>query len=101
MSKLLPILLVLMGLGGGVGAGLMLRPDPAAELANPCGDPTAFAEKQEDEDVEEASTDEFVKLSNQFVVPVVVDDRISALVVLSLSLAVEAGAQELVFRSKI
>ena len=100
MSKLLPILLILMGLGGGVGAGLMLRPDPAAELANPCGDPNALAEMQEDEDVEEASTDEFVKLSNQFVVPVVVDDRISALVVLSLSLAVEAGAQELVFRQE-
>ena len=39
MGKILPILLIIIGVGGGIGAGLALRPDPAATVEiNPCGD---------------------------------------------------------------
>ena len=41
---------------------------------------------------------EYVKLNNQFVVPVVEDGRVAAMVVLSLSLEVEAGNTEAVYQ---
>ena len=42
--KLLPLLLALIGLGGGVGAGIALRPVPeTAEMTDPCGDAEAPA----------------------------------------------------------
>lgn len=40
---------------------------------------------------------DYVKLSNQFVVPVVEDGRVAAMVILSLSLEVPAGTAETVF----
>ena len=40
---------------------------------------------------------EYVKLNNQFVVPVVNDDRVDALVVMSLSLELEPGQRETVY----
>ncbi|MEO9777873.1 MAG: flagellar basal body-associated FliL family protein [Sedimentitalea sp.] len=45
----------------------------------------------------EVGPTEFVKLNNQFVVPIVQADRVAALVVLSLSLETQAGARERVF----
>ena len=84
MRKLLPLLLALIGLACGVGAGLMLRP---------------HEEPQSDETPEEAAPQdrEYVKLPNQFVVPVLQDGRVSAMVVMALSLEVSAGQSEAVF----
>lgn len=142
MRRLLPLLLALAGLGGGVGAGLALKPDaPAgptpAEAAGGHGEvhaeaapgaaegdghgaegggsgaatdhaapatqgsgdaahgPGADAHGPEDGD-----TPEFVKLNNQFVVPVVHDGLVGALVVLSVSLEVRSGTRERVFASE-
>ncbi len=102
MGKILPILLALIGLGAGVGGGLMLRPDTAEMAAiNPCGqgDPnahaTAGADTGQDKNPPAAA---YVKLNNQFVVPVVTGDRISSLVVMSLSLEIDEGGQEAVFQ---
>ncbi len=97
MKKLLPILLALMGTGAGVGAGLFLMPPPDApdEAADPCGDmtaKTAMAEEKPD-----TTPREYVKLNNQFVVPIVLSGRVTSLVVLSLSLEVSTGVQERVF----
>ena len=48
--------------------------------------------------VEEApATTEFVKLNNQFVVPIVEDGRVSSLVIMSLSVEVTLGTAEAVF----
>ncbi|RUS59757.1 flagellar basal body-associated protein FliL [Pseudorhodobacter sp. E13] len=85
MKKLIPVFLVLFGLGAGVGAGVMLR--PASEEVEP--DP---------QHVEEApAVTEFVKLNNQFVVPVVEDGRVISLVILALSVEVSIGSTEAVF----
>ncbi len=104
MSKLLPIILIILGLGGGVGAGLVLRPDPAQKASlEPCSENEAYAtlsdEAPKSDDAEQvgSSNAEYVKLANQFVVPVVLDERISALVVMSLSLQIAAGSQETVY----
>lgn len=112
LRKLLPILLALIGLGGGVGAGIFLRPAPAAEdhAAGPeaeveagavpehaAGEDSA-AEHGEGEAEGEENAPEYVKMNNQFVVPVVEDRRVAAMVVLSLSLEVEAGNTEAVYQ---
>ncbi|MCX7646889.1 MAG: flagellar basal body-associated FliL family protein [Rhodobacteraceae bacterium] len=110
---LLPVLLALAGLGAGVGAGLALRPpteaEPAAggpaegggaeEGAAPAGGAAAPAEggHAPAAGADAAAGREFVKLNNQFVVPVVGDGRVTSLVVLSVSLEVAAGGRETVF----
>ena len=39
MGKILPILLAILGIGAGVGAGIFLKPSPEEmAMANPCGE---------------------------------------------------------------
>lgn len=100
MGKILPILLALIGLGGGVGAGIALRPVPEVAEINPCGDLPAETDvsKTDASDVtpidEGAPTSDFVKMNNQFVIPVVGDGQVRSLVVLSLSLEISTGGSE-------
>lgn len=109
LRKLLPVLLALVGLGIGVGAGLFLRPGPevgdhATEGAEPVPagehDDTATeeAEASGHEGDPEEGAPEYVKMNNQFVVPVVEDGRVAAMVVLSLSLEVAVGNTEAVYQ---
>lgn len=105
---LLPLILGLAGLAGGIGAGLYLKPeDQAADHDE--GDPGAAAAAGDRAGEDHAEGDEahagdagtgpeYVKLNNQFVVPVVKDGRVSAMVVLSLSLEVETGSTEAVYQ---
>jgi len=111
MRKLLPLLLALVGLGGGIGAGLALKPapEPGVETHAEAGGGTAeesadhVAASPEAGEHAAASGEtteggpEFVRLNNQFVVPVVSNGRVSSLVVMSISLQVGAGARETVF----
>lgn len=80
---ILPLLLALLGLAGGLGAGFLLRP---------AHEPTAEAHPPEPE-----LPPEYVKLSNQFIIPVVEGGRVGSLVVLSLSLEVKPGSAEAVY----
>jgi len=86
MKKLIPLVLVLIGLGGGVGAGIALRPatEPPQE-----GDAPPPAAKTTEHD--------YVKINNQFVIPVVTKGRVASMVVLSLSLEVTVGGSEAVY----
>lgn len=81
---LLPLILILVGAGAGVGAGLFLHTPPEPEEDAP----VAKAE---------ASDHDYVKLSNQFVIPVVSAGRVTSMVVLSFSLEVTVGGTEAVF----
>ncbi len=109
MGKILPILLGIIGLGAGVGAGIALKPAPPEIVAiNPCGEPgvegdhalaMAHTEDGEDSEDHEAETgNDFVKMNNQFVVPVVSDGKVSALVVMSISLELAAGNSEVFYQ---
>lgn len=127
MKKLmLPLILLLLGVGGGVGAGIYLTPPAAPEnlAMAPCGDsgatdvmagadPHAPAEGTDqapaagDHGTADGATDpldagtatgyEYVKMNNQFVVPVVQDGAVAAMVVLTISVEVTLGTQTVVF----
>ena len=100
MRKLLPVLLVLIGLSVGGGAGYIFRPQSVAETDPKIACPPTDATKTEMPPQESAVADhetEFVKLNNQFVVPVVEDGTVAAMVILSLSLEVPKGEGPKVF----
>lgn len=93
IKKLIPVILGILGLLIGAGAGFFLRPapapvDPAAAEAKPAEGHSAEAPAEG----EAAVLPEFAKLQNQFVVPVMEGGKISAMVILSFSLEVENGA---------
>ena len=104
MKFILPILLLLVGTGGGVAAGLFLSPpasDPQDEAAmGPCGENGEMPPEDvagETPDTPETMGKEYARLNNQFVIPVVTDESVVALVVVSLSVEVPTGQQETVF----
>jgi hypothetical protein len=100
---LLPLLMALAGTGAGVGAGLLLAPAPAAQHADAAETPAPpapgarSAAGEEDTEAAAAGLHDFVRLNNQFVVPILEDSRIGAMVVLSLSIEVEAGNAQAVY----
>ena len=106
MGKLIPILMLLIGLGAGVGAGIFLKPAPsdAPHDGNTDQTDTAPAEHGAEADPADHGEDqgdpsvEYVKMNNQFVVPVVENEKVKALVVLSLSLEVTLGGKEETFQ---
>lgn len=107
LRLILPILLLGVGLAAGVGAGMMLAtptaeaeaeaedaatvppaPETAAEIAMPSpGESVASA----------TGLTEYVRLNNQFVVPIVRNGAVRSLVVMSLSIEVDAGSNSAVF----
>ena len=107
---LIPVVLTLVGLGAGVGAGMFLGgggEEETAEGAEKSEDEAAeddAAQKPKEEPDGEATTDdepfEFARLSNQFIVPVVRGDTVEAMVVLSITLEIEVGATETVFQAE-
>lgn len=72
----IPLVIGILGLPLGAGAGYFLRPAPDAE---------------EDTAQKEAAPREYVDMSNQFVIPILSEGVVAGLVVLSLSLEVQEG----------
>ncbi len=112
MGKLIPIILLLIGTGAGIGVGIALAPEPpdcaalaeaGEELPEDCAEEPAKeeAEDGEEDDAEgegdEAAVAEFVRMNDQFVIPVLEDGTVKSLVVLSITLEVEAGASAAMF----
>lgn len=79
IRKLIPIILGLLGLGLGIGAGIFLRPAPEEHAV------------VEEEPIDPALAPEYVKLANQFIVPVMAGGKVRSMVILSLSLEVKNG----------
>lgn len=110
MGRLVFALMLILGLlaGGALGIFLKPAPDPEAETAKADGadtdaksEPGASkddgAAKDQAKDTLDGGTPEFAKLNNQFVVPVVEQGQVTALVILSLSLQIPPGERETVY----
>lgn len=103
IRKLIPVFLALFGLGAGLGAGLVLRPAdesvPGEEAAGHSAEapgPAAEADAGHGAaDTEEAP--EYVRMNNQFVVPVLEGGQVVSLVILSLSLEVQTGRSQEIY----
>lgn len=80
---LLPVGISLLGLGAGVGIGVFTRPPPPEEAAP--------------KDQALAVATDFVRLNNQFVVPVLHLGQVEAFVILSISLEVTQGGSATVY----
>ncbi|WP_127559785.1 flagellar basal body-associated FliL family protein [Nioella ostreopsis] len=109
---LLPVILLLAGLGGGVVAGKMMSgggeetaADSPAEDDGHGGDEGHGAEEDDGhgfsdghgEEADPNSPYEYVRLNNQFVVPLIRHGSVRSLVVLTLTIEVESGENELVY----
>lgn len=105
MKKLIPILLALLGTGAGVGAGIFLKPDApahppedaAAVECLPAADATSHEIAPMPAEEAPAAEREYVKMNNQFIVPVIANDRVRSMVVASLSIEVKLGDAQLVY----
>lgn len=104
-ALLIPVLLAVVGAASGIGAAQFLfPPEPqvvATDLAHDCPTPQedvtlASAEPPNPLGVENQLR-EYARLNNQFIVPVVEEGAVAALVVLSLSVEVIPGGKEAVF----
>lgn len=99
MKKLLlPLLLVVFGVGGGAAAGFFLKPEPPEVAEDGSHDCPVLPEGETlVAEVAPETEPEYVKLNNQFVVPVLKAGRVSALVILSLSVETSADQRAAVY----
>lgn len=97
--KLVPILLPVVSLAIGLGAGAYLRPADATMSEIPSSDKAPAADHSDapKEGDHQPATSEYAKLPNQFVVPIVDRGSVAALVILSVSLEVTSGSAGVVF----
>ncbi len=104
IKKLLPVIFLLVGLGGGIGAGVVLSPSdevkPSDAKKADKADKTEAKEKKNDAKSKSADKKdksggmEYLKLTKQFVIPVVEAERISGMVTMSLSLEADGGISD-------
>jgi hypothetical protein len=96
MAKLLPLILMLLGGAVGAGAGLFLKPaeDTACEDGAECEETAAHEEMPLEDEPEDVY---YISMKNQFVIPVIQDERVQSLVVLSLSLESTPEQGEAIF----
>lgn len=83
MKKLLPILIIVIGIAAGAGAGMFLKPAP---VSDPVGSPADDGSTEQDEKAERS----FVKIGKQTIVPVVNDGETRALMLFELAVDVPA-----------
>ncbi len=102
MGKLLPIILMIIGGAVGGGAGIVLKPEPemACDAKDEAKEECSEKEMAEEEEEPESSAEpefDYIAMNNQFVVPVIQDELVRSLVVLSLSLETTPENTEAIF----
>lgn len=102
MKKLLPFVLLVLGIGVGAAAGTFLGTEKTCE-APPCVEEEAHAKddgKDAGKDGDHGHEPNYLSMKNQFVVPVVRDGRVGSLVVMSLSLEAVTGTEEAIYKKE-
>lgn len=97
IRKLLPALLALVGLGIGATAGLFLRPAAPEPAVAEATETEPEADAHEAAPAHDETAPEYVKMNNQFVIPVLEGGRVASMVIVSLSLEVASGSSEQVY----
>ncbi|MGI9395197.1 MAG: flagellar basal body-associated FliL family protein [Boseongicola sp.] len=98
MKALIPLLFAFIGIGIGAGAGLQFAPVDKLEscATEECPDEDHSAEHIAN-DTESGEEHEYLRMQNQFVIPVVRDELVRSLVVMSLSLEAAPGAVDAIY----
>lgn len=86
MKKLLPIILPIVGTAAGIGAWVFLNPGTDGPTKDYGQQIAAEEVKDTANDATTKDQANYIKLNNQFIVPVINKDKVSAIIVLSLSL---------------
>ena len=89
LKKLLPVLLLVLGIGAGIGAGIMMS--PPAKSGEQHADEVPAEDPEEEADI---SDSEFSKFGKQFVVPIMKNDKVGSIIVLTLSLEIAPGTSD-------
>ena len=111
MKKIvLPMLLAILGFVGGAGAGWWMKPpedeplhcigQDGEELVGEICEETLAEEEADPGEPTGAEDSEFLTLDRQFIVPVVSNDRVASMMVLTLNIEVAPGAVEDVFQQE-
>lgn len=91
----IPLVFLAVGVGGGFSVASFLSSEKDGVECKPETQDCKIEPKKTEE---KESDSAFVRMNNQFIVPVIRDDRVAAMVVLSLSLEVPPGETETVFQ---
>jgi hypothetical protein len=97
MGKLLPIILIVLGGAIGGGAGVFLKPNPDSGCEDPMECDEAVVDPEMTEPAEDEDEKYYHSMKNQFVVPVIRDELVKSLVVVSLSLETTQDHTETLF----
>ncbi len=103
MKKLIPIVIIILFTAAGFATGNFLKPPqtPVEDTAEGAADPGSEGEVVPEAPQKKAAPQgpmDYVKLNNQFVVPIVTGDRVSSVIVMSLSVEAPEGKQEEILR---
>lgn len=88
MKKLLPLIIIILGLAGGIGVGVVMKPEP-----EPITDEEK-AEKEVEKPIERdfvATDSEYVELSRKLIVPTEGADGVKSLIAIELHIEVAPG----------
>lgn len=108
MKLLIPVVMLILGLGGGIGVRLFVIPPepelPPMDMAMPCGEVEGGAvmaashdSGEDDAEATEDSDKDYARLNNQFIVPLIREDNVASMVVMSVSVEIPAGQEAMVF----
>lgn len=100
MGKLLPVILLVLGGAIGGGAGFFMKPasEPDCAVAEASSEECGTTEMDVADEVEDDGEEKYyVAMKNQFVVPVIRNELVQSLVVLSLSLETTPDSGETLF----
>lgn len=99
MKLILPLLILVIFIGGGAGAGFFLRPVPEVIEDEATEGETETSEEEAEEEIPDEDV-AYVKLNNQFVIPIVKNDAVAALVVLSITLETSTEFSEMLYEKE-